>query len=262
MAIVAGLAERKPQLRALVGGSDSAQLFIDKLESFRFAQEAGLCCVPTSLASEGSIEAPAIAKPRFGSGSVGVRLLLNEAQVLAACGDEQVILQPLLGPVPEVPDVTGGWPLFWQCTPARQSGMQGLILPDGSVGPCFPFEVVHSAGKVERMWASDDPDLHELGIEFLAALAEAGWRGPANIACVHSGTQWLCLELNGRFTGGTAARTALGFDEVTMAINAWAGGAVVPTGGASRSGLALMQPSVAYVSDSGRDRFLSRGLWP
>ena len=262
IAVVARLAERLPGVRAMVGGASASQLFLDKIETYRFATAANLPIVATTLATDGPIPAPAVAKPRFGSGSVGVRILLDQAQVEAACADPEVILQPLMGPPPDVPDVSRGWPLFWQLPVARQGGVQGLILPDGSVGPSLAFEAVHSAGKVERQWAVDDDELATLGHGFLRALADAGWRGPANIACVHSGEQWLCLELNGRFTGGTAARAALGFDEVRIALNAWADADVVPARSQVGPGTVVMQPTVSIVPAAERSVFLTEGRWP
>lgn len=262
IAVVARLAERLPGVRAMVGGISAPQVFLDKLETHRFACANSLPIVATTLATDDPIPAPAVAKPRFGSGSVGVRLLLDQAQVEAACGDPDVILQPLIGPIPQVPDLSQGWPLFWQLPVARQGGIQGLILPNGSVGPSLTFEVIHNAGKVERQWVVDDDELSRLGQAYLQALAEAGWRGPANIACIHSGQAWLCLELNGRFTGGTAARTALGFDEVGMAINAWAGTPVVPARSQVRPGVVAMQPTVSVVLAEDRALFLSEGRWP
>ena len=91
------------------------------------------------------------------------------------------------------------------------------------MGPSLAFEVTHEAGKVTEQWVVEDAELVALGAGYLRALADAGGGVPANVACVHTGSEWLGLELNGRFTGGTAARTAMGFDEVGLAINAWAG---------------------------------------
>ena len=259
---VARLAERLPALRAMVGGTSAAVLFADKLATFEFARSVGLPVVATRLATDGPITPPAVVKPRFGSGSIGVRILLNRAQVEAVCQEEDAILQPLIGPAPQMPDVTVGWPLFWQCLPARQGGVQGLILPDGSVGPSFAFEVTHEAGKVARQWAVEDDELTTLGQGYLRAIGSAGWRGPANIACVHSGSEWLCLELNGRFTGGTAARTAMGYDEVGIALNAWAGREVAPARAPTMTGQATMRPGVSVVVTADRDSFLKQGIWP
>lgn len=260
--VLASLSERLPAVRSMVGGPASARLFADKLATFEFARASGLPVVSTSLATDGPIAPPAIVKPRFGSGSIGVRILLDRAQIAAARQEADSVLQPLIGPVPPIPDVSQGWPLFWQCRPARQGGVQGLILPDGAVGPSLAFEVTHEAGKVTEQWVVEDAELVALGAGYLRALADAGWRGPANVACVHTGSEWLGLELNGRFTGGTAARTAMGFDEVGLAINAWAGREVLRPRPATLVRRAVMQPSALGLVDSEVETFRRTRRWP
>lgn len=260
---LAQVAEQRPGLPVTVGSMASARIFSDKLETSRFAKASGLPIVPTTAATSGPIPAPAVAKPRTGSGSIGVRFLLNDEQVMRACDEHDFVLQPLIGPTPRVPDVRDGWPLFWQAPLARQGGIQAVILPDKSVAGRFAFEVKHEFGKVARQWSGEsDAELVELGAAYIEALAEAGWRGPTNVACIHDGDHWLCLELNGRFTGGTAARTSLGFDEVGIAVNGWLGAAVVPQWTQPVVDLALMQPVVSGVARVQSDSFARTSRWP
>jgi carbamoyl-phosphate synthase large subunit len=254
--VLAQVAQQYAVPPVMVGSVASARLFSDKLETARFAQASGLPAVPTIPASSGPIPSPAVAKPRTGSGSIGVRFLLDDDQVLRAGAEHDVVLQPLIGPAPKVPDPRDGWPLFWQAPLARQGGVQGVILPDGSVAGQFTFEVSHEFGRVARQWPADgDTELAELGASFIAALSEAGWRGPTNVACIHDGEHWLCLELNGRFTGGTAARTAMGFDEVRVAINGWLGEVVVPEWSRPPVDVVLMQPAVSGLFAGQLDAF-------
>ena len=262
IAVLADLKAVLPEVPALVGTPAAAELFADKLATYRFARGADLRIVPTVLASDGPIAPPAVVKPRRGSGSIGVRVLLTESQVQQACATPDAVLQPLMGAAPEVPDVSHGWPLFWQLQPARQGGVHGVILPDGEVGPSFAFEVIHVSGKVDQMWSADDAELQDVGQSFLTALADAGWRGPANVACVHSGQEWMCLELNGRFTGGTAARTALGFDEVALFLNAWVGREVVPSRSDAVHGRVFMQPRAATVASEDSVLLAEHATWP
>ena len=100
-----------------------------------------------------------------------------------------------------------------------------------------------------------------LGRQFGEALATVGWRGPVNVACVHDGTRWLCLELNGRFSGGTGARTALGFDEVGWVVNAWARRNVVPPLAGIAGDVVLRQPGEWPLFERDVKRLAEEGRW-
>lgn len=219
--IVAGLSV------ASMTGSN-ADVATDKWLTYQFATARGLPVVPTALPGSGQFRPPAVSKPRTGGGSVGVRLLLTDRAWEAAQAESGVVLQPLLGTEVTPPDPDVGMPVFWSAPQARQGGVQGVIGPDGEVGIAAAFETKHRFGWVMEQHLVDDPEVLDLGLRYLTALAADGWRGPMNVAMLHDGHRWLCLELNPRFTGGTASRTAMGFDEVGWAINRWAGRTVVP----------------------------------
>lgn len=221
-----------------------AQIATDKWLSYQFAMAHNLPIVHTALPGRADFGAPAVRKPRIGGGSLGVRLLLTQSAFERAQAVEGIVLQPLLGPLPDL-DLTDGLPLFWQAPVARQGGVQAVIDPDGEVGIAVAFETQHRFGWVEEQHLVDDPPLLSLGMDYARALATHGWRGPMNIACIWDGEQWLCLELNPRFTGGTAARTAMGFDEVGWTVNRWAGWEVVPALDGAR-GNKVVQQMAAY----------------
>lgn len=212
-------------LDAVSTTGERAEVGTDKWATYEFARERGLAIVPTALPETADFGPPAVSKPRVGGGSLGVRLLLDDRAFALAKKLPNTVMQPLVGPLPEVDPI--GLPLFWQAPLAREGGVQGVIGPDGRVGIATGFETHHDCGRVSDQWLVDDPQLLGVGRSYLAAMARAGWRGPLNVACIWDG-EWLCLELNPRFTGGTAARTAMGFDEVGWTVNAWAGREVVP----------------------------------
>lgn len=248
--------------RVMVGTAAAAELCADKLLLSRFAVEHDLPAVPTRSAAEGPIAIPAIAKPRRGSGSLGVRVVVTERQMAASLGDPGIVLQPLLGPLPELPDPTAGWPLFYCPPTARLGGVQGIIGPKGDLLAAAAFETHQVIGRVEGQWLTDDPDLAEVGRLWLDGMAEAGWRGPLNVATIHDGARWLGLELNGRFTGGTTSRLACGFDEVGIALNHWLGREVVPPMERLDNDVrAVMQPVARAVSSAASGRFARDGRW-
>jgi carbamoyl-phosphate synthase large subunit len=205
-----------------------AQVASDKWLTYQFSGAQGLPTVHTALPGQADFGPPAISKPRCGGGSVGVRLLLTEQAWEMAQMDSDTILQPLIGDVPQVPDPDLGMPLFYSASTARQGGVQALVGPDGELGPMVAFEALHRFGIVAEQHLLDDPELLSVGQAYALSFARAGWRGPLNVSCIHDGQRWLCLEINPRFSGGTAARTLLGFDEVGWIINRWAGSEVVP----------------------------------
>ena len=68
-----------------------------------------------------------------------------------------------------------------------------------------------------------DPDAPTLGLRCAQVFARLGWRGPLNVQCQRPpGGPLTIYEFNGRFTGATAARTLMGFDEVGLALQAFA----------------------------------------
>ena len=224
VAVVAAL-----DVASLTGSAQAAAICWDKWLTYEFAADRGLPIIDTALPGAADYGPPAIAKPRSGSGSLGVKLLLNEAAWQRAQQLNGYVLQPLIGPVPPEIDPADGLPLFWSAQIARQGGVQGIIDPDGNVGVAAAFETLMQFGWVRSQWLSDDSGLLAVGMAWLSAMAEAGARGPLNISCLHDGRSWQVMELNPRFSGGTSSRTLCGFDEVGWALNRWAGRDVVPS---------------------------------
>ena len=191
----------------MVGTAAAAELCADKLLLSRFAVEHDLPAVPTRSAAEGPSRSRPSPNPVAGR-FLGVRVVVTERQMAASLGDPGIVLQPLLGPLPELPDPTAGWLLFY-CPPTARlgacKGSSGLRATSSRPRRSETHQVI---GRVEGQWLTDDPDLAEVGRLWLDGMAEAGWRGPLNVATIHDGARWLGLELNGRFTGGTTSRLA------------------------------------------------------
>ena len=174
---------------------------------------------------------PLIAKPRHGSGSLGVRVLLDEAQLEHCLAEPRYLLQPFLSP-PSADalrlDTRAGLPLFWEVPVVDSPAVMAVIEPDGTVRGPMCFAVTHRLGRVEEIHRVDDPALHAFAVSAVGAFAAAGWRGPLNLPLRRGPDTWYVIEINPRFTGGTSGRFHLGFDEVGIALNAWVGREVVP----------------------------------
>lgn len=241
---LATLAERHPTLAAIfIGGSRAmAEVIGDKVRTAEFSFARGLPFAATvssdhpeaaRLARELVLRHgfPLIAKPRDGSGSLGVRILTEARHLDGALRRPGMAIQPYLdpsGPI-ELP-TDAGLPLFWEVTEDRLHGVHFILGRDGKVlGRCgFRSRMVR--GRCEELWACDDAVLLAVGDAFATAAAEAGWRGPLNIQAKRDAEgRWQVIELNGRFSGGTSSRRYFGFDEVRLVLNEWFGHPIIPT---------------------------------
>lgn len=237
------LAESYPALQQVLmaGSSRVAHAISDKSLTADFARRHGLAYAETVLTgqpnSHESAQAlvgrhgyPLIAKPAKGSGSHGVRALmgsehLNEA--LAIPGD---VIQPFLDAPVSISLVTdAGLPLFWEIPETSLYAVQYLIGRDGSVLGHCGHRARMVRGRCEELWACEEPGLLAVANAFARAAVSEGWVGPFNVQAKKAGVgQWLVIELNGRFSGGTSSRRFFGFDEVALLVNDWLAQKVVP----------------------------------
>ncbi len=231
--------------RLLCGDAAVASAMLDKMESSRFSAAHGLPFVPT-LAVDGDVDAamrfaavhgwPLIAKPRRGFASRGVRLVLDEHQLRRVCGQADTVVQRYVGDAGAVrraaDDISEyGLPLFFTLEDTKLS-LQACIGPHGEVTAAFASGNVMRMGRSERVHVVDDAALTELARRWAGVFAQAGWRGPLNIQCQRDQCGAVAIyEYNGRFTGATAARQRLGFDEVGYVMCDWLGFAAASTSG-------------------------------
>ncbi len=245
--VLAELAEQHPSLvrRIPCGTAHTALVLEDKWFTYLFARDHGLPFAESALVDSRStpqavcewarqVGFPLVAKPRFGFASRQVRLLGNVEQLQAALTEPDVLLQRYIGRG----DILGaflndtrqhGQPLFYSLEQSKYS-IQAYVDHDGTVEPlCFTVNRMERGCSlsVER---TENDRLRVVGEGWALALAEAGWRGPLNIQCQQDQDDaFVAFELNGRFTGATAARYCLGHDELSYLL--W-----------DRLGLALVQP--------------------
>ena len=232
---VVALAVLKERLREthctfLVGNTALARTWLDKAETARFAERHALPFSPTALTADEAIAfahsygLPLIGKPRAGNASRGVVLLRSIEEIRRAFNlRADLIAQPLLEPPPNVDELTApfetGLPFFFSFPDNRQYVITVIVGPDGTLSPPFGWLCTLFGGQSTEGHRCDDPDLHDVALAYARAAASEGWRGPLNVQLKRAANgKLVAFELNGRFGGGTAARTCVGFDEVGDAI--------------------------------------------
>jgi carbamoyl-phosphate synthase large subunit len=174
---------------------------------------------------------PLIAKPRDGSASAGVVVVVDDQQLTNVLSRPGVVLQPFIDPPSAEQlslDGAAGWPLFWEIPCPDEPAIMGLIGPDGEIGPHLCFTATHRLGRNEDLCRADDPELDEFARLTIEQFRDAGWRGPLNMQVRRSPDSWYIIEINARFTGGTAGRLHLGLDEVRWVLHRWLGREVMP----------------------------------
>lgn len=272
---LAQLKETQPQLgRSLpVGPHRIALVLHDKWASHEFARARGLPYVDSAAADDlPAVEQliadygyPLIAKPRIGDGSRGVRIVFDEAQRVAIARLPGYLLQGYLEPEADLlawKDLArNGTPLF-HAPRLQMIACQAVIDPDRHVRGLICTVVELVMGRLERTYRLDDPGVLDVARRWAEALAAEGWVGALNLQGRRdrSGT-FRVFELNGRFTGGSSARTQLGFDEVGLLIEAFTGEALPPHPPAGRADIVTKSLSDFPMSSADIEKLQAEGHW-
>lgn len=248
--------------RFICGDAALATAMLDKLESARLSARLGLPFAPT-LGVDGRFDAarrfaaehgyPLVCKPRRGFASRGVRLIIDERQLERACAQPDQVLQKYCGDGDAVRQLaedsaSSGIALFHTLEGIKLS-IQASITRAGTVGRVFATGNAMRFGRSESVHVVDDAQVIATGTRWAGAFAQAGWRGPLNIQGHRANDGAITIfEYNGRFTGATAARRLLGFDEVGMVLQDWLG--VAP----ATVDPAAAQKATCYLSGRALDR--------
>lgn len=166
---------------------------------------------------------PFVLKPREGDGSRGVKLILNSKHLEKAIVLPNHVIQEFIGTLPSgnlEPDLTFGIPLFWNFPEIVQATIVFVMDNEKRNGEFFTCEVKHNQGVVQMVSIIDDVGLNDLGSRILEQLFLENFQGICSFSVLQEvGGGWKTIEINPRFTGGTAIRMLLGFDEVAKTLN-------------------------------------------
>lgn len=202
----------------------------DKYATWLFSQENGLSFAKTAHDGPeleeliGQVGFPLICKPRFGNASRGVFIVGQKGEADAALAKGGFVFQEYLSPPWNlgaiIPDFRFGIPLFYGIAEEDHYSAQGLVDKDGELLAFFATINILEGGKAISLKPLKEPALERLTAAYARALGPLGYIGPINLNCKKIGPgQFVPYELNGRFTGSSAARAALGFNEVIYALD-------------------------------------------
>lgn len=276
---LAELAEREPdwQPRLLCGSSHAAQMMLDKWLSWQFCRERGLPFARSALAGVGAAVTalaqragfPLIVKPRQGYASRMVRLVMNEDQLtcaLSECPGEQFLVQEYIGNASSLQAfqtsvLNGGWPLFYSFE-ADKVSIQSYVGLNGDVVTVYATLHVMRNGVSVQARTLNDPQAIDLGKQCAQAFSQVGWRGPLNVQCARDHAGHLKIyEFNGRFTGASAYRFALGHDEVGHAIRDRCPQANWPMQSLVLADMPSRRPVVRWLPQVHRESLVATGIW-
>ena len=202
----------------------------DKYETWLFARRHGLPFAATAF-NRAELDAliarrgfPLICKGRFGNASRGVFILRRAAEADAALAEASFVFQEFLNPPDDLqailPDLRFGVPLFHSILEDDHYSAQGLVGTQGEVFAFFATVHVMEGGKSISVQPLNEPALERMTIDYAHALSPLGYIGPLNLNCKKIGPDhFVPYELNGRFTGASAARASLGYREVEYALD-------------------------------------------
>jgi carbamoyl-phosphate synthase large subunit len=176
---------------------------------------------------------PLIAKPRYGKGAQGVFELRNDEDLRSAIARDAYVIQEYLGDTCQ--EYTVG------CFSDRESRVRGALV--------MRRELLQ--GTTYRAEAGYFPDVREAAIPIAEALRPMG---PCNIQMrLHRGRA-VCFEINVRFSGTTAVRARLGFNDVEAALLHYVLGQPAADLPLITKGIALRYWNEIYVSGEAKAR--------
>lgn len=223
--VIAGAREKflSSGIFPVTGSSESVALCRDKLAGYRFFNDHGIPFVRTAPAKEAFALAdeagfPIIVKPVGGSASRGISIAFNKRQLEQQLEGEIKIVQEYL-----IPESWGKK----QHELTAEDVYQGSILrqtDEISIQMLFDHQG-NFLGKYTSCNVLRDgvpllidpmsvPPAEEIAFEMASLLVEKGFIGPCNLQCKITEHGPIFFEINARFTGITAVRAAMGFNEV------------------------------------------------
>lgn len=228
---LAGLAQKRPYLAPLILGKGlkAAKIMHDKWLSSQFCQQEQLPFIP-SIVSNQTDELqrfaeeygfPLLAKPRTGFASQGIYLPTDLKELIALTQLKGYMIQQYWGHLEAFRDAQQKkyGPRLFHSFEEPKISLQTLIDEHGSWENIFCTRHTMRFGLSFQIETIQDSNLLAIGERCCQAFSKIGWRGPLNIqGQVNTQGAFAIIEFNGRFTGATAARFHLNYDELELAI--------------------------------------------
>ncbi len=214
-AILEALSPHREALRrqtgalCIVSEPETLALGADKLRTARWLEAAGFNFARSAAADEDGAVAelarsrgyPLIAKPRNGHGSRGILVVRTAADLERACRLPGYVIQEYLGN--DDAEFTAG------CFSDRNGDVRGVIV--------MRRQLVY--GTTVRAEVGEFPEARAEAERIAAALKPMG---PCNVQMRMDRGRAVCFEINVRFSGTTAMRARLGFNDVEAAARHYA----------------------------------------
>jgi carbamoylphosphate synthase large subunit len=221
-------AGRQLQSFIMTGSPEVVRICRDKRQTFEFFQSRGLPFV-TTVYRDGVDEIireygfPILAKPKGGSGSLGVEVLMNRRELDALEDEENFIFQEYL--------LSENWPVtkatisrddvmkFHALVQKDEISIQVLLGKNKEIFGTFMSRNVLKFGMPTKIFPFCCEEYEEIAWRMAGCLADVGLIGPVNLQCKITERGPIFFEVNPRFTGITSVRAVLGFREVEAMLN-------------------------------------------
>jgi carbamoyl-phosphate synthase large subunit len=234
--------------RCIVSSPDVVRIGRDKLRTSSWLQAQGLPAPGyAQLADSRSVEElierhgfPLIAKPRFGKGSDGVVTVRGREDLEHLLAAEQLSLRPI------VPEITASDVILQQYLgDEHQEYTVGCFCAsDGTLCGTTVMRRMIKGGTTTSAELGRFPEVRVVAEAIASALRPLG---PCNVQLrMHEGRA-VPFEINPRFSGTTALRAQMGFNEVEAALRHFVLGEQAPALSDVGSGFALRYWNEVYV---------------
>lgn len=211
----------------MVGSPEAVRVCRDKRQTYDFYRKHGLPFVDTVLFDRvdeivRKYGYPILAKPTGGSGSVGVKVLLNQQELNDLENKEAYIFQEYL--------LSENWPVS-KASITREDVMksgtlvqrdeisiQVLLGASREILGTFMSRNVLKFGMPTKIYPFVCDEYEDVARRMALCLGDIGMIGPINLQCKITDRGPVFFEVNPRFTGITSVRATLGFREVEAMI--------------------------------------------
>jgi len=221
----------------IVGEPGTLAVGNDKLKTCEWLAENGFAYPAFAAATDTPAVAalaadcgfPLVAKPRRGKGSTGFMVLEDERDLEWAKGRAGYVVQQLVG------SANGEYTIGCLCD------------SDGALHGSIAMRRWLAGGTSVRMEVEAAPAALTEAEAIVARLAP---QGPCNVQLRQDGPRAVCLEINPRFSGTTAVRAKLGFNDVEAALRHFVMGEPMRSMPRVTHGTAVRYWNEVYVGDA------------